>query len=68
MPQKLRDDDEIGISAVKGSGGNFGADDVYVAAYDKKGRALGVLPLDELVVGQMTGTAGELHHCIPGFR
>ena len=37
------------ISAVKGSGGNFGADDVYVAAYDKKGRALGVLPLDELI-------------------
>ena len=36
-------------SAVKGSGGNFGADDVYIAAYDKRGRALGVLPLSEII-------------------
>ena len=60
-----RDDDEIGISAVKGSGGNFGADDVYVAAYDKKGRALGVLPLDELVVDEAAGTADDY---ITAFR
>ena len=61
-----RDDDELGISAVKGSGGNFGADDVYVAAYDKKGRALGVLPLDELVVGEDdVGTADDY---ITAFR
>ena len=45
-----RGDLDANISAVKGSGGNFGADDVYVAAYDKEGRALGVLPLNELVI------------------
>ena len=36
-------------SAVVGSGGNFGADDVFIAAYDKEGRALGVLPLSEII-------------------
>ena len=63
-----RGDLDENISAVKGSGGNFGADDVYVAAYDKKGRALGVLPLDELVVvegGAEGGTAGDY---ITAFR
>ena len=67
MPQKSGLMYEAGISAVKGSGGNFGADDVYVAAYDKKGRALGVLPLDELVVqDDATGsTAGDY---ITAFR
>ena len=52
-------------SAVTGSGGNFGADDVYVAAYDKEGRALGVLPLSELVVDQDTGTSADY---ITSFR
>ena len=44
--------------AVKGSGGNFGADDIYVAAYDKEGRALGVLPLDELIADGDTPNVG----------
>ena len=61
-----RDDDEAGISAVKGSGGNFGADDVYVAAYDKKGRALGVLPLDELIGGE--GDDATVAEYITAFR
>ena len=60
-----RGDLDENISAVKGSGGNFGADDVYVAAYDKKGRALGVLPLDELVVDADAGTADDY---ITAFR
>ena len=63
----LRDDDEIGISAVKGSGGNFGADDVYVAAYDKKGRALGVLPLDELIATGAPAT-DTVEEYITAFR
>ena len=29
------------------SGGDFGEDDLYVAAYDKEGRSLGVLSLAE---------------------
>ena len=34
----------------KPSGGDFGADDLYVAAYDKEGRSLGVLSLAEASV------------------
>ena len=30
------------------SGGNFGADDIYAAAYDVEGRQLGVLPLNRI--------------------
>ena len=63
-----RDDDEAGISAVKGSGGNFGADDVYVAAYDKKGRALGVLPLDELIIDAEDAEVDTTAEYITAFR
>ena len=62
---KDRSDVDTDDPAVAGSGGNFGADDVYVAAYDKKGRALGVLPLDELVA---TGDDATIAEYITAFR
>ena len=63
-----RDDiDPSKVSAVKGSGGNFGADDIYVAAYDKEGRALGVLPLDELLIGA-DEDASTVEEYITAFR
>ena len=34
--------------ATADSGGNFGADDIYAAAYDVEGRQLGVLPLNRI--------------------
>ena len=43
----LEDIDETTTNEPKPSGGDFGADDLYVAAYDKEGRALGVLSLAE---------------------
>ena len=52
-------------SAVVGSGGNFGADDVFIAAYDKEGRALGVLPLSEIITGAVDPTTGDY---ITSFR
>ena len=58
-------DDIMPPSAVTGSGGNFGADDVYIAAYDKEGRALGVLPLSEIITGDTDPTIGDY---ITSFR
>ena len=43
----LEDIDESTANEPKPSGGDFGADDLYAAAYDKEGRALGVLSLAE---------------------
>ena len=43
----LEDIDESTENEPKPSGGDFGADDLYVAAYDREGRALGVLSLAE---------------------
>ena len=43
----LEDIDETTANEPKPSGGDFGADDLYVAAYDKEGRSLGVLSLAE---------------------
>ena len=43
----LEDIDETTANEPKPSGGDFGADDLYVAAYDKDGRSLGVLSLAE---------------------
>ena len=61
-----RDDlDTTKKSAVVGSGGNFGADDVFIAAYDKEGRALGVLPLSEIITGATDPTIGNY---ITSFR
>ena len=62
-----RDDlDTTKDSAVVGSGGNFGADDVYVAAYDKEGRALGVLPLSEIIAA--AGDTQTIADYITSFR
>ena len=43
----LEDIDETTANEPKPSGGDFGADDLFAAAYDKEGRALGVLSLAE---------------------
>ena len=43
----LEDIDESTTNEPKPSGGDFGADDLFAAAYDKEGRALGVLSLAE---------------------
>ena len=43
----LVDIDEETANEPKPSGGDFGEDDLFVAAYDKEGRALGVLSLAE---------------------
>ena len=43
----LQDIDETTANEPKPSGGDFGADDLFAAAYDKEGRALGVLSLAE---------------------
>ena len=43
----LRDIDEETDNEPKPSHGDFGEDDLFVAAYDKEGRSLGVLNLDE---------------------
>ena len=43
----LEDIDETTENEPKPSGGDFGADDLFAAAYDKEGRALGVLSLAE---------------------
>ena len=59
----LEDIDETTTNEPKPSGGDFGADDLYVAAYDKEGRALGVLNLAEAVsattsISQFRDTGG----------
>ena len=41
------DIDDVTANEPKPSGGDFGADDLYVAAYDNEGRSLGVLSLAE---------------------
>ena len=43
----LEDIDESTSNEPKPSGGDFGADDLFAAAYDKEGRSLGVLSLAE---------------------
>ena len=42
---KKRDEDDPAKATAADSGGNFGVDDIFVAAFDMKGRQLGVLPL-----------------------
>ena len=44
------------------SGGDFGEDDLYVAAYDKEGRSLGVLSLAEAAsnLGTVTGSVATI--------
>ena len=59
----LEDIDETTSNEPKPSGGDFGADDLYVAAYDKEGRSLGVLNLAETVsdttsISQFRDTGG----------
>ena len=39
---------DVDKPATADSGGNFGADDIYAAAYDVEGRQLGVLPLNRI--------------------
>ena len=43
-----REEVAAGKPATADSGGNFGADDIYAAAYDVEGRQLGVLPLNRI--------------------
>ena len=59
----LEDIDETTTNEPKPSGGDFGADDLYVAAYDKEERSLGVLNLAEAVsattsISQFRDTGG----------
>ena len=45
---KDREEVDVAKPATADSGGNFGADDIYAAAYDVEGRQLGVLPLNRI--------------------
>ena len=50
IEQATKDREEVDVAkpATADSGGNFGADDIYAAAYDVEGRQLGVLPLNRI--------------------